>query len=188
MINYKLIDSSIVYYETKGFKRVETPWAVSEYIDNITKPKQTQPFVIEHNGKHLVASGEQSFLYQYLKGFLPPGEFQTVTPCFRYEPFSELHTKYFIKNELIKTDQVDHKSLLEVVEKALQFFNLYFPTAKIIQVVPVGNSYDIEVEGQELGSYGIRKSDFLTWIYGTGCAEPRMSTLMRKYGISQNKN
>lgn len=29
MINYKLIDDSISFYEDKGFKRIETPWLVT---------------------------------------------------------------------------------------------------------------------------------------------------------------
>jgi hypothetical protein len=40
MIDYKLISESIDYYENGGFKRIESPWTVSEYIDNITKPNQ----------------------------------------------------------------------------------------------------------------------------------------------------
>ena len=182
MIDYSLIDKSILYYEDKGFRRIEAPWTVSKQIDDITRPKERIPFQLKHNDKCLVGSGEQSFLYLYLKGFLPKGQFQTVTPCFRFESFDFLHTKYFIKNELIKTDEVDDKSLSKVVEASLQFFNFYFPKAKIVSVSD--QSYDIEIDGIELGSYGIRQCDFLTWIYGTGCAEPRMSSLMGKYGIS----
>src|SRR4051812_17183406 len=104
MIDYKLLDDSIIYYEGKGFKRIESPWAVSENVDNITKPFDRVSFQLKHNNKCLVASGEQSFLYLYLKGFLPHGQFQTITPCFRFESFDFLHTKYFMKNELIKTD------------------------------------------------------------------------------------
>lgn len=185
MVDYSLISRSISYYEDKGFKRIEAPWTVSKQVDDITRPEERIPFQLKHNDKCLVGSGEQSFLYLYLKGFLPKGQFQTVTPCFRFESFDFLHTKYFIKNELIKTDEVDHKALLKVVEDSLQFFNFYFPQAKIVSTYNYPNqSYDIVIDDFELGSYGIRKCDFLTWIYGTGCAEPRMSSLMRKYGIS----
>ncbi len=34
MIDYEIIDSSIKYYESKGFTRIEAPWTVSEYVDN----------------------------------------------------------------------------------------------------------------------------------------------------------
>ena len=179
MIDYSLLHESTLYYASHGFQRIESPWAVSEYADNITKPKSAQPFIIEHNKKHLVASGEQSFLYLYLKGFLPKGQFQTITPCFRFESFDSLHTKYFMKNELIKTDNVSEKELEIMVGIALMFFKPMFPDAK---VVPTEIGYDIEVNGIELGSYGIRKCDFLEWIYGTACAEPRTSMARSMYG------
>lgn len=34
--------------------------------------------------------------------------------------------------------------------------------------------------GIELGSYGIRTCDYLEYIYGTGCAEPRLSQTIKK--------
>ena len=52
MINYKLLDDSLKHYEKYGFKRVETPWAVSEYVDNITKPKDKIPFQLKHNNNN----------------------------------------------------------------------------------------------------------------------------------------
>lgn len=75
MINYKIIADSIDYYENNGFIRIESPWTVSEYVDNLTKPKDRISFQLKHNNKCLVASGEQAFLYLYLKDFLPKGQF-----------------------------------------------------------------------------------------------------------------
>ena len=96
MIDYGILDKSVKYYEKHGFTRIESPWAVSKDTAYITKPEHASDtdFVIEYNKKHLVASGEQSFLYLFLKGFLPPGCYQTITPCFRYESFDFLHSKY----------------------------------------------------------------------------------------------
>lgn len=85
MIDYSIISHSIVYYIEQEFCRIETPWTVSEYVDNITKPEDRKSFQLKHNNKCLVGSGEQSFLYLYLKEFLPYGQFQTTTPCFRFE-------------------------------------------------------------------------------------------------------
>jgi hypothetical protein len=130
---------------------------------------------IKHNGKVLVASGEQSFLYLYLKGFLPKGRFQTVTPCFRYESFDFLHTKYFIKNELIDTANVSDKNLQNIIEVCLDFFQKYLPESKAVKT---DFGWDIEWMGYELGSYGIRSCEFLDWIYATGVAEPRFSSLI----------
>jgi phenylalanyl-tRNA synthetase alpha subunit len=185
MINYKLIDDNIKYYEKWGFKRIEVPWLVSEAVDNITKPKDRVSYQIKHNNKCLVASGEQSFLYLYLKEFLPKGRFQAVTPCFRSENFDFLHSKYFIKNELIITDNVSEKELNILIENALYFYRMFIPSAEVVKT-DIG--YDIMVDGHELGSYGIRKCEFLEWIYGTGCAEPRLSNLIKLYGISYQKD
>lgn len=184
MIDYRLLSDSIDYYSNKGFERIESPWTVSEYVDNITRPKERISFQLKHNDKCLVASGEQSFLYLYLKGFLPKGCFQTITPCFRYESFDNLHSKYFLKNELIDTEVVTHNRLVEIVLSAKEFFSKYMSEVFYSQTGP--DSFDIYAGNIELGSYGIRKCEFLDWIYGTGCAEPRTSMAIRKYGISQS--
>lgn len=181
MINYKIIADSIDYYENNGFIRIESPWTVSEYVDNLTKPKDRISFQLKHNNKCLVASGEQAFLYLYLKDFLPKGQFQTTTPCFRMESFDYSHTKYFIKNELIKTDVVNDIELEKVIDKCLKFYKKYIPDV-VVAKTEIG--FDIEYNGQELGSYGIRECEYLKWIYATGCAEPRLSKIINLYGIS----
>ena len=183
MINYKLINDSIEYYNKYKFTRIESPWTVSEYIDNITKPKDRTSFQLKHNNKCLVASGEQSFLYLYLKDFLPKGQFQTITPCFRMESFDYFHSKYFIKNELIKTDVVNQTELETIVDICCNFYRQFIPDVDVIST-EVG--YDIEYNGIELGSYGIRECNFLKWIYATACAEPRLSKTINLYinGIS----
>jgi hypothetical protein len=181
MIDYKLLNDSLIFYENNGYKRIESPWTVSQYVDDLTRPKDRVPFELKHNNKRLVASGEQSFLYLYLKEFLPLGQFQTITPCYRFESFDYLHTKYFIKNELIKTDVVNKSELDKIVITALEFFNKFFPRLDL-DTIKTEDGYDITVNGLELGSYGIRECEFLKWIYGTGCAEPRTSKLIKLYG------
>jgi hypothetical protein len=183
-IDYRLLYHSTLEYEGWGFRRIEAPWAVTREIDAITKPDMKTPFVLKHNNKHLVASGEQSFLYLYLKGFLPKGQFQTITPCFREEEFDFLHTKYFIKNELIKTDSVTDRDLQMVIDMCLEWYRTLIPEA---EAVKTDDGWDIEIHGKELGSYGIRSCEFLDWIYATGCAEPRTSSLMKLYGLPQNE-
>jgi hypothetical protein len=183
MIDFKLLDNSLSFYESKGFKRIEAPWTVSAYVDDLTRPKDRTPYELKHNEKRLVASGEQSFLYLYLKEFLPLGQFQTITPCYRYESFDYHHTKYFMKNELIKTDDTSKSALNFVVDTALEFFRDFFPKNKVT-ILATNDGFDITVGDVELGSYGIRECEFLKWIYGTGCAEPRTSKLIQQYGIS----
>ena len=185
MINYLNLHKSIEYYENQGFQRVEIPWTVSEQVNDITKPDGAINFQLKHNNKCLVASGEQSFLYLYLKNFLPKGQYQGTSPCYRYESFDFLHTKYFIKNELIKTDIVNESELIKITNICLNFYKQFIPNAEIIKT---NIGYDIEINGNELGSYGIRNCEFLDWIYATGCAEPRLSSLTKLYGISQKGN
>jgi hypothetical protein len=176
MIDYKILDESINYYSEFGFQRIELPWTVTQAISDITKPKDVEDvFYIPAKKKTLVGSGEQGFLYLYNKGFLPKGRFQGITPCFREDIFDFLHTKYFVKNELIDTLNVSEGNLSKIALISLDFFRKYLPES-IIKVT--GDGYDIEWEGNELGSYGIRKCDFLTWIYATGAAEPRLSNLI----------
>jgi len=58
MINYLNIQKSIDFYELLGYVRIESPWTVSEDISNITKPPQAINYVLNHNKKVLVGSGE----------------------------------------------------------------------------------------------------------------------------------
>lgn len=180
MINYEILNKSILHYEDCGFKRIETPWLVTEQVSNYTKPDPNiQDYKVEHNQKVLVASGEQSFLYLYLKDFLPPGRFQTITPCFRSESFDFLHSKYFMKNELIDTHNVSKINLMKIIDCALSFFQQWIPEAKVVPME--AGKYDIMWGEYELGSYGIRSNEFLKWVYGTGVAEPRFSRLIKLY-------
>lgn len=192
MINYKFIQNSIDFYLKKGFQRVEVPWTVTKEISDITRPVDAKDFKLVHeNGKVLVASAEQSFLYQYSKGFLPKGKFQAVTPCFRFENHDEIHKKYFIKNELIITDDVSKETLHQLQKDALDYFSIYFDREQLRVVSTSGDHssfdvcYDDDSNWIELGSYGIRTCNFLEWIYGTATAEPRLSYA---YGLSQKKN
>lgn len=184
MINYQFLADSIKFYESKGFQRIETPWTVSAYVDDITKPLDRPHYQIKHNDKCLVASGEQSFLYLYLKEYLPKGRFQTITPCFRYDQYDLFHEKCFMKNELIITDGVSTDSLDYILKTAQEFFKSKVPQPEEVKLVLIDEAgkplqYDIVYKGIELGSYGIRECEFLKWIYGTGCAEPRLSKVIQ---------
>lgn len=180
MIDYGKINNSISHYTKFGFSRIESPWTVTEEISSVTKPIGAEEFTIKEKNKVLVASGEQSFLYLYSKGFLPRGKFQTVTPCFRNDLHDKSHKKYFIKNELINTEDTSHDALRDIVDNALKFFTPYFDKGvvwqqhfnDINQIDIVAKQNDTVIE---LGSYGIRECEFLKWVYGTGCAEPRLS-------------
>jgi hypothetical protein len=189
MINYNILAHSIEYYYDQGFERIESPWTVTKAISDITKPEHGTDWTIREKNKVLVASAEQSFLYLYNKGFLPHGMFQSITPCFRDEPFDELHSKYFMKNELIVTGAcVDDALVQKIARISLGFFNQYLPGCEIVECKTIGKSYDIMYKDVELGSYGLRECSFLKWIYGTGVAEPRLTRTIKKYGIPLKEN
>ena len=179
MINYQNLADSVEFYKGRGYAPIEVPWTVTEYVDNITKPKDRIHYQLKHNNKCLVASGEQGFLYLYLKDYLPLGKFQTITPCFRDEPYDLFHEKCFMKNELIITDDTSDKMLMKIIQDAKEFFAKTIGCStddlQVVKMDTVNPSYDINYNDIELGSYGIRETEFIKWIYGTGCAEPRLS-------------
>ncbi len=135
-----------------------------------------------------MASAEQGFLYLQLKGFLAPGSYQAITPCFRDESFDETHTKYFMKNEIFITGVVSAENLNFVIRSCKTFFEEELGHS--VSIVPTKEGFDLEFQGIELGSYGIRSCSFAKWIYATGCAEPRLTIAKRKldHGLSLSPN
>ncbi len=118
--------------------------------------------------------GLSSTLKPIKENKLPNGKYCGLTPCFRDEKILDnLHQQYFMKVELINTINVNKNSLTEMINFAKNFFNNYLKT-EVIQIDE--NSFDIFGNGIELGSYGIRKYNNTKYIYGTGCAEPRLSS------------
>ena len=183
MINYLRLGASVEFYLTKGYTRLESPWYVPVEIMNLTLPKNKHPeeslFFIPKNQKALVASGEQSLLYLASKQLLPNKKIQTITPCFRDDEQDKYHQKYFMKNELMIPFCDDDFILEEMINNALDFFKTQFPESEKLNVVKTSEGFDIEYNGIEIGSYGIRQNTNLSWIYGTGCAEPRMSSVIQ---------
>ncbi len=206
-MSYQTLENATLYYELHGYVPIQAPWSVDESVSNITKPSNRDNFPIRD--KVLVASGEQSFLQMIKDNNLEPYKrYQTTTPCFRDDPEDDLHKSYFMKNELIyseKFDQTDdqiNRLHIEVDRMAqqhcLKFFSQYLPGK--VKVLPIaipehenGNGidaplntylFDLVVEdgeqNLELGSYGIRQFHDSIWAFGTGCAEPRLSTVINR--------
>jgi elongation factor P--beta-lysine ligase len=185
LIDYKLLDDSVQWYESRGYTRVETPWVVSEKIAAITMPSFVKEHLVVKNGKRkiFVGSGEQGFLSLINKGFLSAGQYQTITPCMRDDDFGPYHTKYFMKNELIWFDNDDdsyYADMLEVViHDAMRFFAMHVPNQDSLYRIETDEGFDINYAGIELGSYGIRQCPFVKWVYGTGLALPRFTRATR---------
>ena len=178
MIDYNLLNYALEHYNKKGYERIEVPWMVSEWVDSLTRPKDVKGLHVVEKNKNLIASGEQGFLYLMLKGYLPKGKYQTITPCFRNDSYDFTHSKVFMKIELIDTldMNVDH-----MIADSLELFEDLFKDNKdLLAISPQKDgSFDIDFSVTELGSYGIREAQSLKWAYGTGLAEPRTSRLIK---------
>ena len=77
--------------------------------------------------------------------------------------------------ELIITDEVNTLKLDEIVSICQRFFEKEI--GKGVDVVKTEQGFDLEYNGIEIGSYGIRSCEYLKWIYATGLAEPRMTII-----------
>lgn len=188
MIDYSLINHAIFYYKELGYKEIETPWLVDEEISNLTKPIEKINFHIYNSV--LVGSGEQSFLQLLYNGELDqnvPSRYITTTSCFRDDTIDDTHKRYFVKSEIIifgfsELELLDELNKLK--KHAYDFFSS-FTTVKILE--ESANTYDIIDcdTGIELGSYGLRRILFpdkssMFYVYGTACAEPRLSFCLKQ--------
>jgi hypothetical protein len=78
-------------------------------------------------------------------------------------------------------DAIYHDKLEEVIKDAIDFFNGY-ENVRLVDA-PLSNAFnnqDIEINGVEVGSYGYRTYEGFNWIYGTGCAEPRLTQALER--------
>lgn len=62
-----------------------------------------------------------------------------------------------------------------MVNICLSFFEKELNTN--LDIIKTDDGFDINYKKYELGSYGIRSCEYLSWIYGTGLAEPRMTII-----------
>ena len=199
MIDYQKLAKAQEYYRIRGFKPIEVPWIVGFQAIRLTCPKDGKFYSLREdtlevpsntNIGYQVASAEQSFIQLMLDGSLKPGRYQAITPCYRGDVLDTWHQRYFMKVELIVYLGKDHlavktawDSLDRMVNDCWAFFEDSLPISmlKTDTVIPwdqQGSTRDLVTVsgGIELGSYGIREHSAVgTWIYGTGCAEPRLS-------------
>jgi hypothetical protein len=192
-MNYGHITRAVDFYQSRGYVYVQdAPWYVSKDAYYATKPPGAIDVRIdlgvtfgsrERMERFAVASGEQSFVQMLLDG-QPLKRALCVTPCYRIEDYNDWHKPYFMKAELINAHDVDQAHLMHMIHEACSFFEKFFPQ---VRVIDTGSCFDIVEKDSrmELGSYGIRDVETggkrLRWIYGTGCAEPRLSTVLERY-------
>ena len=175
-INWQYLTSAMSFYSSKGFKYIDLDWTVDEEISGRTKPLGKKDFFIRD--KVLVASAEQSFLQLIKDDKLISGKYCGITPCFRDEyEIDYLHQQYFMKVELIDTENVYKISLDKMITFAKEYYSQYLD----VEVLVCDDTYDIiDCKHKiELGSYGIRKMNSIDYIFGTGCAEPRLSKVLK---------
>ncbi len=198
-MDYGNIARALEFYRGRGYIYVEdAPWMVDKPAYYATKPPQAQADVIKEREdgtaqKFLVASGEQSFIQMMLDG-QPLKRAICVTPCYRVEKYDALRRPAFMKAELINAHDVDDGHLIHMVHEAASFFEQFF-SVRIVRTGVSGGSptYDIIEKGTriELGSYGIRRISVgdtkLDWVYGTACAEPRLSTVIARHSKETGK-
>lgn len=185
-IDYALLGRAIDFYRYRGWTYVEVPWFASTAAIEATLPADAPRFIVavEKGGeqgvvkKTPVGSAEQGLIAMKL----PPGCYVACTPCFRVEPVhSVLYQDYFMKVELF--DNRGKDVYQNVIDDALAFFREIGVQPAVVQT-DIG--IDLELDGIEIGSYGIREHpDFGKWSYGTGLALPRFSVANALHNIVQ---
>lgn len=204
-VNYSVLARAVEYYVDLGYQYVEVPWAVDRQFIDLTAHGRLAPMMATISGakeetKWLVGSGEQGFLaLEHDEAtVLPQGKYCTLTPCFRPGDGnrSEFHQTGFMKVELYRTDHVDKYAVDEMIWAASVFMqqelrgegyhierhdtpeeNYEVPHTGFATLL----SADLELNGIEVGSYGLRHCKEVDWAYGTGIAEPRFSQAREKY-------
>lgn len=195
-MDYLNIAKAVAFYSNRGYVYTpDAPWIVDKAPYHTTKPKGAVDVIYTEANRsgdstqHLVASGEQSFVAMMLDG-QPLKRAICVTPCFRVENYNDWHRPYFIKAELINAHDVDEAHLVHMIHDACAFFESVGLSVRLLKTgrSDLGEpSYDIVEKSTrvELGSYGIRRTIVnerrLDWIYGTACAEPRLSTVLQRH-------
>lgn len=178
-IDWTLIAHATRFYKSRGYTPVEVPWIIPHDVILATAPSWVVPLATAEGD--LVGSGEQGLLHLALQGQLAPGFYQTTTMCFRDDPVDELHGRHFVKCELMHlTENPTEADRDKVLADAEHFFRLHLPVER--QSLDHIEPHQVDIVGQhtgiELGSYGIRRFKDVAWAYGTGCAEPRLSTVI----------
>jgi hypothetical protein len=175
-INWENLIRTLRHYQANDFTYIEVPWTVPPEITKVTYPKRIE-------GQNtlwgdIVGSAEQSFIYLADREGLPSGKYCALTPCFRVEKeINRRNRPYFMKVELFQSIRVNEASLHAIIDQAMDWFKQLAPNGNL-EIVNTDEGLDIDLNGMEIGSYGIRKYKNIHWIYATALAEPRFSVAL----------
>lgn len=174
-MDWRLVADAIDHYTAAGFTYIDTPWMVDPAIASITCPDRRYHDMILQNNTVLVASAEQGFLELETHGHLHDKKYVSCGPCWRIRDAKEnqdgFHHETFVKVELYvrcESDHEAHRAAQELVNNA----KLFLSHDPVVVVTGV-SSWDLELNGIEIGSYGARRHHNIIWAYGTGLALPR---------------
>lgn len=187
-IDWALMCDALETYRKYGYTYIETPWIVHRSATLSTLPPDSAACELTaqnplHGNFHrygdLTGSAEQGFVQLLLDGFLAPGKWVSAGPCFRMEKkIDALHQPYFFKVELMRLLApgqtrwaLDH--LADTLHDAMDCMSSL--TKRAPEMVSTDQGFDLEIDGIEVGSYGVRRHANHVWIYGTGLALPRIS-------------
>lgn len=171
---------ALQYYQQRGYWLIDVPFTVDLDIINLTMPEQCS--ALEHQfNKYYVGSAEQSFLQLIKNGeYMEEGLYMALTPCHRYEQADSTHFEIFLKLELFS---IEHRYQI-LWDDAFGFFKQYLGIRTIINDdVRISDETGFDIVSLqndiELGSYGTRtvviNGKEVTYSFGTGIAEPRLS-------------
>jgi hypothetical protein len=182
LISTSVLMEALRFYASKGYAPIDVPLVVDMDVSEHTKPEGVPELYHGKVGKDhkvYVASGEQSFIQLHREGKLPNGSYMAVTPCYRHERHtSETHYLMFMKLELIVVGDITFANCDDIIESVADDAREFFLSLGH-DVNRWDNNSEIDLttsHGIELGSYGYRKMlDGTGYVYGTGCAFPRVS-------------
>lgn len=184
-IDYQKVSWALNFYESNGYRYIEAPWIVTQDALRITLPKNRVGYQLGHpnySPGYLVGSAEQSFLQLLKDRELPPGRYVAAGPCFRDELIiDELHQTSFFKVELIELAARDTFTKLDVERVAMGCRNaMQWMSGQNAYIIETPEGLDIEINGIEVGSYGIRSHEDASWVYATGLALPRFDQACKR--------
>lgn len=163
--------NAVNHYKKRGYVPIQLPYYASNAAIDITIPKDrvSLPHGLD-NG--YVGSAEQSFIDRILQKAPLRGCFMAFTPCYRdEEEISTVTQLIFSKLELYSTK----KSPTDICTDVISFIGTHYN--KEINIVKTDIGIDLVYNDVEIGSFGDRTINGITYCYGTGITFPRYNLL-----------